>query len=1083
MAMDYKSTLSLDTRQHDNAIKKSADEVKKYGDKTQKASQDVRELIKQQREAKKQYEANQKALREYGLAYSDFKNQITSTIKGYIGFAAAAGAVTSALKYNIETAAKFSTSLSQLSSLTGLRGDDLNYLKDAAIKLGSTTTQSASEVVDAFKLIGSQKPELLKSKEALVQVTKAAITLSEASGMKMEDAAKALTMSLNQMGASAGSANKYINILAAGSKEGAADISYLTTAIEKTGSMANSSKIPFNQLIAIIESVAPKFSSADVAGSQLNSTLLKLSTQTNNNFKPSVVGYKKAIENLAKAEMDDVQLKQLVGESNMSMIKALIEARGEQERLTKAITDTNTAEEQAKTNTDNFEGSVKNLQSAWEGLNLAINASNGFLKTTVDQLTKVLGVWSNLVKLGWTQGKAVNIATNTQQNGDENTKFSNAWVDRFIKGDGTLQYLQTEAALENRRKQMIDELYNTKKGINTNGWSDTEKRALDKMYIDAIDAVNEYIQQRKDEVNDIKKESDAITSATQATTSSTTTTKNTTKKLTDLEKAIISFKDSLKKAKARTNSLNVFSGLTEMSNVDYYTEQLNIVSQELNAYKQKLEDVGDLTDEEKKRVIELNNERKRLTQKIKKEQEIQRYKDDYERRTNPDNITNALFGNGKPAEEILKTSIEEIAKNFFSDSSKARLYIGDLIYNGDDTTPEIKQKTLAFFSPKRSWEGWQQTPTFEDASTWNFDTNSQAFKQYSEEWVKWYQSLLKFESDIEDEIRNFIEGKKRVEQLTPEQAKELSSRLFNVEDILFYIEDNPDLKEIGKIIVNAILNKEFIRGEIDKANSSPRFQKIKGQLFGNYQSGLNDQIESVKKQQEQIKIEQFRVPQDITDSVISYGNAWKSYFELMNSEDADAWDGFSGMIEVLQSSIDMVMNLINQMEKYSELSKQFVAAKQAETALSKQSAAAKAAETGAEIGLTAAESGEAIAGATSSGAKLPFPYNIAAIAAGVAAVLSALAAVSSFKDGGIIPKFADGGVFQGHSSLGDMNLARVNGGEMIINGSQQEKLFRMLNSNGGYSNTNNEGNVTFRIEGSQLVGVLQNYNKRMGKII
>jgi len=44
------------------------------------------------------------------------------------------------------------------------------------------------------------------------------------------------------------------------------------------------------ELSAAVEAIAPKFSSADVAGSQLASTLLKLSMQGNNDFKPAVVG-------------------------------------------------------------------------------------------------------------------------------------------------------------------------------------------------------------------------------------------------------------------------------------------------------------------------------------------------------------------------------------------------------------------------------------------------------------------------------------------------------------------------------------------------------------------------------------------------------------------------------------------------------------------------------------------------------------------------------------------------------------------------------------------------------------------------
>lgn len=53
--------------------------------------------------------------------------------------------------------------------------------------------------------------------------------------------------------------------------------------------------------------------------------------------------------------------------------------------------------------------------------------------------------------------------------------------------------------------------------------------------------------------------------------------------------------------------------------------------------------------------------------------------------------------------------------------------------------------------------------------------------------------------------------------------------------------------------------------------------------------------------------------------------------------------------------------------------------------------------------MQSAEAGEAIAGATASGAKLPFPANIAAIFAGIAAVVAALATVPKMKEGGVVP--------------------------------------------------------------------------------
>lgn len=86
--------------------------------------------------------------------------------------------------------------------------------------------------------------------------------------------------------------------------------------------------------------------------------------------------------------------------------------------------------------------------------------------------------------------------------------------------------------------------------------------------------------------------------------------------------------------------------------------------------------------------------------------------------------------------------------------------------------------------------------------------------------------------------------------------------------------------------------------------------------------------------------------------------------------------------------------------------------------------------------LTTAKTAEAAAEAASSAAKVPFVGWMAA----AGAALSVVATMAS------IPKFANGGIVPGISFSGDRVPAMVNSGEMILNGSQQANLFKILNS-------------------------------------
>lgn len=311
---------------------------------------------------------------------------ITSMAASFVGPAAAVGALSTAFHYNVDTAKQFEKSVSELSSLTGMTGAALDDLKAKAIDLGGSTTQSASQVVDAFKLIGSQKPELLGNAKALNDVTKAAITLAEASGNDVRSSATALTASLNIMGEGADQAQRYINVLAAASQAGSVDIQGLTDIIFKSGQAASMNKLSFEEFIAVAEAIGPKFGTAAEAGTALNTMLLKLETQTNDKYKPSVVGLQEALKNLSEADMTAAQKTKLVTENGFKALEAILANTSAVGDLQDKITGTNTAIEQAKINTDNLDGAQKNLESKWERLNLTINDGNGIFTGFVNLL-------------------------------------------------------------------------------------------------------------------------------------------------------------------------------------------------------------------------------------------------------------------------------------------------------------------------------------------------------------------------------------------------------------------------------------------------------------------------------------------------------------------------------------------------------------------------------------------------------------------------------------------------------------------------------------------------------------------------
>ena len=135
-------------------------------------------------------------------------------------------------------------------------------------------------------------------------------------------------------------------------------------------------------------------------------------------------------------------------------------------------------------------------------------------------------------------------------------------------------------------------------------------------------------------------------------------------------------------------------------------------------------------------------------------------------------------------------------------------------------------------------------------------------------------------------------------------------------------------------------------------------------------------------------------------------------------------------------------------------------AKSIETTNAAAAAAMGATETATSAAVTTAKSGEAIAGATASGAKMPFPANLIAIAAGVAAVVAALASIPGMANGGIVP--------DGYPN--DTYPALLTSREMVI---PPGKLDDLQNNSSNYG-----GEVKFKIDGYNLAGVLQKQNRK-----
>lgn len=223
----------------------------------------------------------------------------------------------------------------------------------------------------------------------------------------------------------------------------------------------------------------------------------------------------------------------------------------------------------------------------------------------------------------------------------------------------------------------------------------------------------------------------------------------------------------------------------------------------------------------------------------------------------------------------------------------------------------------------------------------------------------------------------------------------------------------------------------------------------------------------------------FEMLNAVGSAVSSINSVYEAFKNLPDAMDEaeNGWErfmvGFEAGMSIL-NAITSIFGTINTLiTTFNTIQAISTALKTKDAVASGAQAAADTTAAGATMTKAGANMAEAATGAGKSVSWLPIVGPILAIAA-IGAIMGVLLGVMSKS------KFATGGIVPG-SRIGDMDLVRVNGGEMILNNRQQSNLFRMIDQNRFQTTDLNPKTVNFRIQGDTLVGVIENYNRKKSR--
>ena len=970
---------------------------------------------------------------------------------------AAAGAVGASLYKAEKHAIEFEDALSNLSAITGTTGKDLDALKDRIIGTGKETHTSFKTIADAYTVVGSKMPALLQNQEGLDAVTRSVITLKKASRMSLEDATNSLTGIMNQMGASFFEADEYINVLAAGSKNGAGNIQYLATAFDQCGTAISTANLSIQEGTALIEMLAEKQPSASTAGVQLRNVLLKLTTASDE-YNPKVVGLTTALQNLAEKTGDTSWMVKMFGAENMAAAIQLAKNAVKVRNLTKAVTGTTEAHKQAAIQVNNVAGAWRGLGQDWDNFATAITSKSGPIQTV---LRAVIGGLSQIVKLmNYLSGGKSEADIKYDNDTEEKLNKVITKTKRESKPGETSR--QKQLRLANNLTDVIDkELYFRREEVKNGAPDENIARRTrriryyaKKRYLARKGKLNVFETPQKPPQPPVSEDN-----TPKYRPAKTTHTPNTPKR-----DAIEEAKKSYAKTMTELNGLLKDSMILEQ---DYNEKKKSALESLREAYYKQGKTAENSTE-----LANLNKEYGKVKEAL--------------HNSAIDEADRELGASIKEADDLYRNNIITRKENNDAIIEAERKYVEKMLQLGNLTDKQksnlkaVKDDLDANLKDRRNEEY--------KASWDSIDQKSQSIELK----YKFVQDKKSNRDVFNDLVREYDEKKKKLDEAIKDEEHPISLKL--------KIESQEELDKLEQKIDKTA--KKVKR----EANFDTVFNTF-GDL-GNIASSINsigNAFENVKNplQGFAVSMQAITTLMQTYKTIVGLVTAAQNLFAKSTTASTEA-DNASTEAQIANSNARVASKtaeaeadtaatttqVANSETKVSAIEAETAADTKAATAATtnattKASAATAAATadtaaTGVEVAnseaKTAAAGHEALAKAAKSGAGIGFPANIAAIAAGVAAVIAAL---SAFATGGIV------GGSGASTTIGDNTLIRVNRGEMVLNNRQQARLFKMLDGGLSLNTTSAGGTVDFRISGSNLYGSLKNYSsmaKKHGKI-
>lgn len=371
-----------------------------------------KEIVRQIQKTTAEIARQENALRNYHIGVGNYAGGIQ---KAFVKIGAAWMAIRSAFslfRNSFNTIKDFEQANTNLGTILGATKEEMDKLRESALELGRTTEYTASQVTQ----LQTELAKLGFGPESIQAMQQPILNFATAVGAKLPDAAKLAGATLRIFGLSAHQTEDALDVLALSTNKSALSFEYLNTALSIVGPVAKTFGFSVRDVTALLGSLANSGFDASSAATATRNILLNLA-DTNGKLAKSLNGPVKSlpelIDGLKKLRARGIDLAgtlELTDKRSVAAFNTFLNGADDVKELHDALQDVDGAAKSiAEERLNTVEGSIKLLQSAWEGLVLSFYNSKGTIKSVIDILTNGIEGISNLLNPDAQKNKQKNL--------------------------------------------------------------------------------------------------------------------------------------------------------------------------------------------------------------------------------------------------------------------------------------------------------------------------------------------------------------------------------------------------------------------------------------------------------------------------------------------------------------------------------------------------------------------------------------------------------------------------------------------------------------------------------------------------